>query len=78
MTITGCSFIGSAANVSVNESWNKLAHIAGGSNYIRNVLIENCSDEEAAALLTTFESVLRVLRKQNAGKVEEKKSLSPL
>ena len=42
------------------------------------VLIENCSDEEAAALLTTFESVLRVLRKQNAGKVEEKKSLSPL
>ena len=41
-------------------------------------LIENCSDEEAAALLTTSESVLRVLRKQNAGKVEEKKSLSPL
>ena len=35
-------------------------------------------DEEAAALLTTSESVLRVLRKQNAGKVEEKKSLSPL
>ena len=41
-------------------------------------LIENCSDEEAAALLTTSESVLRVLRKQNAGKIEEKKSLSPL
>ena len=41
-------------------------------------LIENCSDEEAAALLTTSESVLRVLRKQNAGRVEEKKSLSPL
>ena len=36
-------------------------------------LIENCSDEEAAALLTTSESVLRVLRKQNAGKIEEKK-----
>ena len=42
------------------------------------VLIVNCSDEEAAALLTTSESVLRVLRKRNAGKVEEKKSLSPL
>ena len=37
-------------------------------------LIENCSDEEAAALLTTSESVLRVLRKQNAGKVEEKRA----
>ena len=41
-------------------------------------LIDNCSDEEAAALLTTSETVLSVLRNQNAGKVEEKKSLSPL
>lgn len=41
------------------------------------VLIENCSDEEAAALLTTSESVLRVLRKRNAGKVEKKEPVSP-
>lgn len=40
-------------------------------------LIENCSDEEAAALLTTSESVLRVLRKQNAGRVEKKRACLP-
>ncbi len=54
LTITGCSFIGSAANVSVNESWNKLAHIAGGSNYIRNVLIENCSVTNAFQGVYTY------------------------
>lgn len=41
------------------------------------VLIDDCSDEEAAALLTTSEAILKVLREKRALPVEEK-SLSPL
>ena len=54
MTITGCSFIGDAANITVNAAWNKLAHIAGGSNYIRNVLIENCNVTNAFQGVYTY------------------------
>ena len=41
-------------------------------------LIEDCSDEEAAALLETSETILRVLRSHRAKIIEEEKSLSPL
>lgn len=41
-------------------------------------LIEDCSDEEAAALLETSDTILRVLRSHRAKKIEEEKSLSPL
>ena len=41
-------------------------------------LIEDCSDEEAAALLETSETILRVLRSHKVKKIEEEKSLSPL
>ena len=41
-------------------------------------LIEDCSDEEVAALLETSDTILRVLRSQRAKKIEEEKSLSPL
>lgn len=41
------------------------------------VLIDDCSDEEAAALLTTSEAILKVLREKRTLSVEEK-SLSPL
>lgn len=41
------------------------------------VLIDDCSDEEAAALLTTSEAILKVIREKRALPVEEK-SLSPL
>lgn len=40
-------------------------------------LIASCTEEEAAALLTTAEAVLSVLRNQNAGKVEEKRACLP-
>lgn len=41
-------------------------------------LIEDCSDEEVAALLETSDTILRVLRSHRAKKIEEEKSLSPL
>ena len=41
-------------------------------------LIEDCSDEEAAALLETSETILKVLRSHKVKKIEEEKSLSPL
>lgn len=41
------------------------------------VLIDDCTDEEAAALLTTSETILKVLREKRPLSVKEK-SLSPL
>lgn len=41
-------------------------------------LIEDCSDEEVAALLETSETILKVLRSHKVKKIEEEKSLSPL
>lgn len=42
------------------------------------LLIEDCTDEEAAALLETSETILKVLRNHKAKIIEEEKSLSPL
>lgn len=42
------------------------------------VLIDNCSDEEAVALLTSAEAILNVLRRKETRSIEGKKSLSPL
>lgn len=42
------------------------------------VLIDDCSDEEAAALLATSETMLKILRGTNGKTIEKKKSLSPL
>ena len=42
------------------------------------LLIEDCTDEEAAALLETSETILKVFRNHKAKIIEEEKSLSPL
>lgn len=42
------------------------------------LLIEDCTDEEAAALLETSETILKLLRNHKAKIIEEEKSLSPL
>lgn len=61
-----------------NEIFNSEMYSDSSVKHQLRVLIENCSDEEAAALLETSEAILRAIRSKGAKAVEEKKSLSPL
>lgn len=41
LTVRECSYTG--ADYTYNDKTNKLLHIAGGENYMRNILVENCT-----------------------------------
>lgn len=61
-----------------NEIFNSEMYTGSSVKHQLRVLIEDCSEEEAVALLETSETILRVLRSQKAKIIEEEKSLSPL
>lgn len=61
-----------------NEIFNSEMYSDSTVKHQLRVLLENCSDEEAVALLETSEAILRAIRSQEAKAVQEKKSLSPL
>lgn len=66
-----------ALRIDPNEIFNSEMYADSSVKHQFRVLIEDCSDEEAAALLNTSETILRVLRSNNVTTIEEK-SLSPL
>lgn len=61
-----------------NEIFNSEMYSDSTVKHQLRVLLENCSDEEAVALLETSEAILRAIRSKEAKAVQEKKSLSPL
>lgn len=61
-----------------NEIFNSEMVNDSSVKYQLRVLIEDCSDEEVAALLETSEIVLKVLRSNNASKIGKKESLPSL
>lgn len=67
-----------ALRIAPNEIFNSEMYADSSVKHQFRVLIEDCTDEEAAALLDTSETILRVLRSNNVTTIEEEKSLSPL
>ena len=67
-----------ALRIDPNEIFNSEMYADSSVKHQFRVLIEDCTDEEAAALLDTSETILRVLRSNNVTTIEEEKSLSPL
>lgn len=63
--------------IDANEIFYSEMNKDSSAKHQLRALIDDCSDEEAAALLTTSEVILKVFREKRALPVEEK-SLSPL
>ena len=58
-----------------NEIFHSERHTSSSIKDQLLALIEDCSDEEAAALLETSETILRVLRSHKAKMIEEEKNM---